>query len=302
MKKLVSVLLTAVLLVSLVLAIPASADELPQSIGLTGVTNARQLGGYVGADGRTVKDGALIRTAKLADATDEDLDKLANVYHVSKVIDFRTLVEATSAADPTIAGAANTRMSAIDVGTTAFEIVKLVGEASSGTAAIDIDTIKDLVSLAQNGVVGTIMKDQYEGLVSDVGSILVYRQFFDALLDADGETVLYHCTSGKDRAGVATILLLAALGVDKETIKQDFLLSNQYYAAEMQEAYDKAYSICPIDSVAKDVSRLYGVDESWFNAVYSTIQSKYGSMDIYLKLCMGLSNSDLQQLRDSYLN
>ena len=302
MKKLVSVLLTAVLLVSLVLAIPASADELPQSIGLTGVTNARQLGGYVGADGRTVKDGALIRTAKLADATDEDLDKLANVYHVSKVIDFRTLVEATSAADPTIAGASNTRMSAIDVGTSAFEIVKLVGEASSGTAAIDLDTIKSLVSLAQNGVIGTIMKDQYEGLVSDVGSIVVYRQFFNMLLSANGETVLYHCTSGKDRAGVATILLLSALGVDKETIKQDFLLSNQYYADQMQEAYDKAYSVCPIASVATDVSRAYGVDEAWFNAVYSTIQSKYGSMDIYLKLCMGLSNSDLQQLRDAYLN
>lgn len=301
LKRVTAMLLTTVLLLTTLLMIPANAASLPQSIGLTGVTNARELGGYRTEDGKTVKSGKLLRTAKLKDATEQDLNLLSSKYQVSKVIDFRTLAEATADPDATIPGAKSTRMSAVDVGTTAFEIVKLVGEVSSGTGAIDINTIKSLISIAKNGAIYTYMDDEYEGLVSDIGSILVYRQFFNLLLEADGATVLYHCASGKDRAGVASILLLSALGVDKETIKEDYLLSNTYYADEIQQAYDKAYSITKSKHISKDVARAYGVDEGWFDTVYSTIESKYGSMNKYLKYAMGLSSSDLNKLKAAYL-
>ena len=64
-----------------------------KSIGLTGVGNARQLGGYIGADGRKVKENLLLRTAQLADASTEDLKRLKEIYHLSDVVDFRTTLE-----------------------------------------------------------------------------------------------------------------------------------------------------------------------------------------------------------------
>lgn len=56
-----------------------------------------------------------------------------------------------------------------------------------------------------------------------------YRRFFDNLLanDQPDSTLLFHCTAEKDRTGMGAVYLLTALGVDFETIKQDYLLTNQ---------------------------------------------------------------------------
>ena len=51
------------------------------SLGLTGIGNARELGGYRSSDGRTVRRGVLLRTASLAGATEEDLRTLREKYH-----------------------------------------------------------------------------------------------------------------------------------------------------------------------------------------------------------------------------
>ena len=87
-----------------------------------------------------------------------------------------------------------------------------------------------------------------------------YKKFFEILLDQNNGTILYHCSAGKDRTGVATALLLSALGVDRETVINDYLLSAQYVA-------DKYYPVVPYvvahtrDSMAKgkaDAERALG--------------------------------------------
>ncbi len=67
----------------------ASESISSQSIGLSGVGNARELGGYSGLNGKTVKHGVLLRTAALANATSEDIAKLQDVYHLAVVADLR---------------------------------------------------------------------------------------------------------------------------------------------------------------------------------------------------------------------
>ena len=66
----------------------------------------------------------------------------------------------------------------------------------------------------------------YQQMYLPEDGIAMFRGFFKELLDADGGAVLWHCVSGKDRTGNATMLLLTVLGVDKETIIEDFLLTN----------------------------------------------------------------------------
>ena len=101
MKKSIICILCFVLLVAMILAPAAYGYQSPepteeqlalvesQSIGLTGVTNARQLGGYVTEDGRKVKDGVLIRSGALGTATEEDIRILTEDYNVKLIIDFR---------------------------------------------------------------------------------------------------------------------------------------------------------------------------------------------------------------------
>ena len=78
-----------------------------QGIGLTGLGNARELGGYVAEDGRTVKHGVLLHSAKPADATTEDLAKLRETYHLAVLADFRSDSEVAQAPDPEIDGVTN---------------------------------------------------------------------------------------------------------------------------------------------------------------------------------------------------
>ena len=70
----------------------------------SGVGNARELGGYAAEDGRMVKQGVLLRTAKLADATEEDVERLLSVYHLAVDVDFRGDGEVEKAPDPQMEG------------------------------------------------------------------------------------------------------------------------------------------------------------------------------------------------------
>lgn len=72
----------------------------PQSIGLEEIVNARELGGYVGADGRKVKRGVLLRTGALSEISEADRRRLLEQYHLTDIIDFRTSFECEAAPDP----------------------------------------------------------------------------------------------------------------------------------------------------------------------------------------------------------
>ena len=63
---------------------------------------------------------------------------------------------------------------------------------------------------------------------------LDFRLFLESV--AEGKVpIIFHCASGKDRTGAAAILLLLALGVDEETVMEDFLLTNAFNADLIEE-------------------------------------------------------------------
>ena len=92
----------------------AMIDPDAQSIGLTGVGNARELGGYACEDGRVVRSGVFLRTAALANATEDDLQRLKDDYHLCVVLDLRMTREVESAPDPEIDGVKNLHLGIID--------------------------------------------------------------------------------------------------------------------------------------------------------------------------------------------
>ena len=106
--------LTIVLALCLLCSVSACAHAEDHSISLTGTGNARELGGYTTEDGRTVKRGVLLRTAKLSNATEEDLRKLTDLYHLSVVIDFRGDSEIEHYPDPVISGVKNLNIQILD--------------------------------------------------------------------------------------------------------------------------------------------------------------------------------------------
>lgn len=306
MKKILSVCLA--LLMIMAFALPASAasaasDAASQaaaynrhSIGLKGVKNARELGGYRTKDGRTVKFGKLLRTGKLVKATDADKQKLVNQYHLTKDIDFRSPVERLKDPDPSIDGVQMVQYSALGSG---IPYVDLSTDASRK----DLEEFaKSAATLDQDGtLVDQYYKNMYRQLYTTDDGLNAYRNFFRQLLEANGGTVLWHCSAGKDRAGNAAMLLLTVLGVDKETIIQDFLNTNYYYADDMKDAYDTVYKVTRNEKTAADIASNYGVKRGWIETSYEVINEKYGSMENFIHTGLGLSEQDVAKLQAAYL-
>lgn len=304
-KRLFAPLLTLLMTFNMLLAMPpafaagnsARAQALAydrHSIGLTGVSNARELGGYRTKDGRTVKFGKLLRSGELAGMTAADKKKLTKKYHVVKIVDFRTDLEISDdRADPKLPGA--------EYRNYPYSPFPYLLRTAEGLR-LGNDLMYDLITLDRDGdLVGDYYRANYRTMIRSEEGIAMFRGFFRDLLDADGGAVLCHCSRGKDRTGNAMALLLAVLGVDRRTIIEDYCLTNDYYSDEIDDLYERALSITGNKVIAADVSSAVGTRAGWIRETFKTIETHYGSVENYLKQEIGVSSKDIRTLQKNYL-
>ena len=197
-KRSLSVLLCLVLAFTFLLSSVSFAVDIPSAeeqavandhhaLGLTGVENARDLGGYYTADGQyQVKTGMLFRTGDLHDATDADLAKLQELG-VVKVIDLRMTYEVALAKNQSVPGSKYIHISPMFI---------------PNLFVMNSDDWMAILKATRTGVMDTYMANMYRQLVEDPIAIKAYQQFFREVLDANGAPILWHCKDGKDRTGI----------------------------------------------------------------------------------------------------
>lgn len=113
--------------------------------------------------------------------------------------------------------------------------------------------------------------------------------------------VLFHCTAGKDRTGIAAALLLSALGVGRETVLEDFVLTNRYLTEQISAAVDAVRARGADDEVIRLVRGLAGVDRSCMETLLDTLDERYGGVPGFLSAELGFSQEELARLRELYL-
>lgn len=264
-----------------------------QKIEIDGVQNARQLGGYVCVDGRKIKDGVLLRSGALASLTAEGARVLSGRYNLKYVFDFRMDTERMSRPDKEVAGAENI---ALPVLSPAIYSEKIAEEMQKLAKTGNWKQFP--VVLAKNHGVTAI----YENMLIDAQGQQAYSAFFRTLLKLEeGGSVLWHCTQGKDRAGMASVLLLSALGADEETIKADYLLTNDFYSGLIHKCKNKAKELGFTEEETREYLGTVGVDEGFLNTAVESVKENYGSIRDYLKNQLGLTEDDIGTLREKFL-
>jgi protein-tyrosine phosphatase len=267
-----------------------------RAIAFDGIENARDMGTLVMHDGQTVRTGMLIRSGCLAKASDSDVAVLKEKYQLSNVFDFRFEAEANAAPDRIIDGVCYTHLSTLPK---AF----IEGFASSGrsdTASVDMkDMVKVLMKYAFDPKAQTMARKLYPAIVTDSLAQCYYGTFLRGVLRAKGG-VLWHCSQGKDRAGWASAFLLAALGADRETIVEDFDLSNQSYARQVEAMTAKVREQGGGLEAVAFIRAMIGVSRENFEATLDLIDQKYGSLSDYIENQLGFSKEEQQQLRMKY--
>jgi protein-tyrosine phosphatase len=240
-----------------------------RSLNLTGATNFRDLGGYVGHDGRLVRWRHLFRSDHLAALTPADLTKFASLG-VSRAYDFRG--EAERAAVPYALPGVTYHSLAIEP--TVVQRLKELLDAGH--------------QLTAQETVG-LMQQTYRAFVHDNSPR--FATLFAHLLESDTPLV-FHCTAGKDRTGFAAALILLVLGVSRPVVMQDYLLTNDLY--QMPHA--------PSSLVPQEVlDVLWRVQEDFLDAAMQVVDVDYGGMPSYLEKTLGLGAKERTRLAQLYL-
>ena len=236
------------------------------------IQNVRDLGGIPAADGRRVKPGRLLRGAALENASDADIAKLQNEFHLRHVIDLRDAGEREERPNRAVPGARE------------HSCPVLPGMPKKAP----MDTVPDF---------DAIFRRVYDKMARSETAVAAYAALFRVLLDNPDGAVYFHCAQGKDRTGIAAILILTALGADLETAKEDYFLSN--VGLKDAEADPMSVGVRPWPREVLD--KLFRVFPETLNVYLRAVDDAWGGLDAYLRGPLGLTDADFAALRQNYL-
>ena len=248
-------------------------------VQLEGSVNCRDLGGYIAENGRRVKWGVLFRSDNLGRLTDRDV-RLLQKIGIRLVCDFRTPAEIKKLPDLFPQGGQ-------------CKSLKLPIKHGEYDPTNTFERIK-------NGDIDWLTEEfMIRGYIRNIENFApLWSIFFNRLVDRSNRPLVFHCTGGKDRAGVCAALVLLTLGVSEETVIQDHGLSNVYIANVLEKIYDQ------VRSLGVDPNKIASYFTAPKNAIVSLlehIRTTYGSATEYLRNMAGVDDKVLNQLKEDLL-
>lgn len=238
-------------------------------LALEGATNFRDLGGYAGHEGRPLRWRRVFRSDHLGGLTAADHGTLA-ALGVARSLDFRG--EAEHAAEP-------------------YAVPGVVRHS----LAIEPSVAQRMEDLARSGLALTpermaeLMVELYGRLVGPNAGR--FAEFFEHLRD-EPRPLVFHCTAGKDRTGIAAALLLLALGVSREDVMRDYLLTNEVYRRPVFNSPRLS---------AEALAVLWSVRPAYLEAALAIIDAAPGGLDGYLTDRLGLTPAVRDELSARFL-
>lgn len=249
--------------------------------------NFRQLGGYAGAGGKYVRQGVFYRSGALCEAVTTPHDReLLESLGLKVIFDFRSLQEKRQMPDPDVPGARRVDFSAIqdDSGRDVnFDIASFF--------SMPADELEQTFHLIRQGYAQMPFGNR------------AYRALFDAMLEGE-VPLLFHCTAGKDRTGVAAMLILRTLGVSDADIMADYLKTNECRMrtrAALTEKFRAALGGQMDLARRRMVDLMTGVEADGLRMSMEAIDRRYPAFADYLQAEYSIGPAQLERLRAMYL-
>lgn len=252
-------------------------------IKLRHVKNYRDLGGIKTADGRDTRPRMLIRGTTLFDLSPLSISMLKEQYNLKTIIDLRTQKEKLEKPDVEIDGVEILHMPIID-------------EAVAGIShEKKVRSMKSLVMMPP-------MEELYVNMVKNQSLDNVVRVLkFILTMPAQKYALAFHCTAGKDRTGIIAALLLAFLGVDRETIMKDYLLTNKNVRLKSNLAYLGLLLAKHNHKLASKIKHYFMAEPGFINASLSQLEKDYGSLDSFFTQKLGFTEKETQDIKNKFL-
>lgn len=249
-------------------------------LDMRGSPNFRDFGGYLTAQGKQVKWGYLFRSGQLSGLHDSDVALLQSL-ELDLVCDFRR--EEEQELEPSRLPEVNTP-----------RIASLPIVPGSNSRFFEED----------DGHLGG-PQEMFDFMVEinrdfAAQQTATYAKMFREILALRDARFLVHCAAGKDRTGFAVALVQLALGVPREVVMQDYMLTRQYFIPEREIArLQEKYAMEQMDESA--ILPMLEVHEDYLACALQTIDQSYPSIEDYLKNALGVGPAELAELRARYV-
>ncbi|MEV7776746.1 tyrosine-protein phosphatase [Kitasatospora sp. NPDC088351] len=293
----------------------ARAAEAARTLGLRGAVNARDLGGYRTADGRRLRHGVALRSDGLNRLTDEDL-RLLGVLGLRQVVDLRSLDEVREAGPDRIPGLPVAEIAAAELSATPITVERTTPDGVTlhhlpvFAAHFDIyvalrDALADRSPERQRALLGdgratAMMTGLYRWFVTDPVARERFATVLRLLAAPDGPPLLFHCSAGKDRTGWTAAVLLTALGVDRETVFADYLLTNERSAAIVEAVVD-GFGTRGLMREPELLLPVFRAERCYLEAAFEEVASGWVTFDKFWQDGLGLDDEVLAGLRANLL-
>ncbi|MGV9709244.1 tyrosine-protein phosphatase [Gordonia sp. NPDC003424] len=254
------------------------------------ILNLRDLGGWIGVDGRPVRGGLLFRSAGLRPLHAPDRERFDELG-IRTIYDLRSAAERRALPDPEFPDVSDIHLDVLADAPSALPgnldaYLSDPTKVAEATREFTGDNAKALIA------------QTYRELVTMGSATDSYRMFFLGLLGGRPVPALFHCTTGKDRTGWAAASFLTLMGVDRDDVYRDYLLTNDRLVPALKPVFDE------FARAGGDPDLLHpvlGVDRSYLDASFTEMERTYGTIDGYFTDALGIGPAQQQEMRRMYL-
>lgn len=255
------------------------------------IYNFRDFGGYAGRDGRAVKTERLFRSAHLAALSDADLSSIGDL-NINLIVDLRYAPERKR------------QPSRFPTPTPHVHEYPDAAQQKKATVAPHEAFLEHELHTAEDA--HRYMMGSYTARPHDAGFQAICRDTLRFMATSEAEQsvgVLVHCAAGKDRTGTLCALIQSALGVSREDIMADYMLTLD--AVDIDKIVGPAAEMFSVRFGRKiDAEALwpmFGVVPDFLEAALDGMTDSSGDIEYYMTELLGLSQTELSNLRKRYL-
>lgn len=259
-----------------------------RDVAIDGLYNFRDIGGLPLAAGGTTNHGVLFRSDGLSHLSPDGLAALA-ATPIGVVVDLRTPAERAAAPDrlPNTRSVGTVEIPLLE-GAMADAAKHVLGDSSSLSPELIAQALSHLPTL----------DEMYVGMLKNgAGAFAEIARLVASPNDETHSAVLVHCTAGKDRTGVATALLLDAVGVEREALISDYASSQDHLAGSWTTEMLRQLDLLDLPQYPALSTLVTGTPPAAIEQAMKWVADEFGGADGYL-LSGGLSESELVSLRN----
>jgi len=251
-------------------AIDSAAEIGERRLPFVGVNNFRDLGGYSTESGAATLWGRVFRSDSPHNFTAADLE-VFDALDIRVIYDLRR--DAERDADPGPRPCVHREL------------------PSGPVFATDVNTLRD------RGDGERWLFEDYCGMLEVAGP--VFGDLFSQFADCEGP-VMFHCMGGKDRTGMTAALLLSCLGVDRETVLDDYELTSRHSGPDQ---IPHVVDLFVSGGIAREAAIGIMSTPRWaMENALDRLDSTYGGIEAYLRGLGGMDQRTIESLRSRLLS